>query len=309
MDNQKNKIFTNPWFVTLAALLCCALWGSATPFIKIGYELILPERNVPSTILFAGIRFMLAGVLTIIIYSIARRKFLVPQKKNWGKVLHISVFQTILQYIFFYIGLANTSGVKGTVISGCNVFCSILIASLIFKQEKLTAKKIIACVVGFAGIVLINMNGLDFNMNFFGDGFVFFSTVCYGMSSTLIKIYSKDEDPVVISGYQFAIGGSIMAVGALICGGHIELTSAAAVGVLIYLAFLSAIAYSLWGVLLKFNSVSKVTVFSFMIPVFGVLLSALLLTENSNVSPLNLVITLVLICAGILLLNYKKENK
>lgn len=308
MQSKSNKLFTNPYFVTFSALLCCALWGSATPFIKIGYELILPARNVPSTILFAGVRFFLAGILTVLIYSIARKKFLLPQKRNWGKVLTVSAFQTVLQYIFFYIGLANTSGVKGTVISGCNVFCSILIASLLFRQEKLTAKKIIACIVGFAGIILINMNGLDFNMNFFGDGFVFFSTVCYGMSSTLIKIYSTDEDPVVISGYQFAIGGLLMAIGGLAFGGVIELSSAPAIGVLIYLAFLSAIAYSLWGVLLKFNSVSKVTIFSFMIPVFGVLLSSLLLSEQSNVSPINLIITLVLICTGILLLNYKKEK-
>ncbi|MBQ6901727.1 MAG: DMT family transporter [Oscillospiraceae bacterium] len=309
MQKKTNKLFTNRWFIAVAALLCCALWGSATPFIKIGYELILPERNVPSTILFAGLRFMLAGVLTIIIYSVARKRFLFPQKKNWGKVLHISLFQTVLQYFFFYIGLANTSGVKGTVISGCNVFCSILIASLLFKQEKLTLKKIIACIAGFAGIVIINMNGLDFNMNFLGDGFVFFSTVCYGMSSTLIKIYSKDEDPVVISGYQFAVGGLFMAIVAFIMGGHIELWGLASVGVLVYLAFLSAIAYSLWGVLLKYNPVSKVTVYSFMIPVFGVLLSALMLTEQSNVSAINLVITLILICTGIMLLNYKKSNE
>ncbi len=309
VENKTNKLFTNPWFVALAALLCCALWGSASPAIKIGYELIkLRSGDVPSTILFAGLRFALAGILTIIIYSIARRKVLVPQKKNWGKVMYISLYQTILQYIFFYIGLANTTSVKGAVISGCNVFCSILIASLLFRQEKLTAKKIVACIVGFAGIILINMNGLDLKMSFFGEGFVFFSTICYGMSSTLIKIYSDDEDPVIISGYQFAAGGIIMAAGAFLCGGRIDLGSAEAIGMLIYLAFLSAIAYSLWGVLLKFNPVSKVTVYSFMIPVFGALLSEIFFPGAGGVLVINLIIALVLICGGILLLNLKKEK-
>lgn len=310
MENKTNKLFTNPWFVTVAALLCCALWGSASPAIKIGYELIkLRSGDVPSTILFAGLRFALAGILTVIIYSVARRKVLVPQKKNWGKVLYIGLFQTILQYIFFYIGLANTTSVKGAVISGCNVFCSILIASLLFRQEKLTAKKIIACMVGFAGIILINMNGLDLNMTVLGEGFVFLSTVCYGMSSTLIKIYSKDEDPVIISGYQFAVGGIVMALGAFLLGGRIDLSSGAAIGMLIYLAFLSAVAYSLWGVLLKYNSVSKVTVFSFMIPVFGALLSEIFFPGAGGVLLVNLIIALVLICTGILLLNIKKETK
>ena len=132
MEQVKSKIFTNRFFVAVVALFCCALWGSATPFIKIGYELILPAKDVASTILFAGVRFTLAGVFTVLIYSIGRKKFLLPKKENLGKVATVSCFQTILQYIFFYIGLANTTGVKGTVESGSSAFFALLISSLIF---------------------------------------------------------------------------------------------------------------------------------------------------------------------------------
>ena len=305
---KENRIYTNVLFVTVAALLCCALWGSATPFIKIGYELLLPERNVASTILFAGIRFTIAGILTVLIYSIARRKLLYPKKENLGKVATIGAFQTVLQYLFFYIGLANTSGVKGTIISGSNAFFAILIASLIFKQEKLTGKKILGCLLGFAGIIVVNLDGLDLNMNLLGDGFVLFSAISYAMSSVLMKRYTKYEDPVVISGYQFIMGGLFMVAVGLLLGGKVVIDSGAGFGVLVYLSFLSAIAYALWGILLKHNPVSRVSIFSFMIPVFGVLLSELMLQEQSNVSLLNLFVTLVLVCAGILMLNVKKNN-
>ena len=307
MEQTKNKIFTNTLFVAVAALFCCALWGSATPFIKIGYELILPFKNTASTILFAGIRFTLAGMLTVLIYSVARRKFLFPKKENISKVVTVSCFQTVIQYIFFYIGLANTTGVKGTVASGSNAFFAMLIASLVFRQEKLTFKKVFACIIGFAGIVLVNLNGLDFNMNLTGDGFVILSTIAYSISSVLIKRYSQYEDPVVISGYQFIIGGIVMIVMGLLMGGRVQFLEMNAVLVLLYLAFLSAAAYSIWGILLKYNPVSRVTIFSFMTPVFGVLLSTLMLTEASNVPPINLVITLILVSTGIFILNYKKE--
>lgn len=307
MKKQGNKIFTNMIFVTMAALLCCALWGSATPFIKIGYELILPEKNVPSTILFAGIRFALAGIITVLIYSIARKKLLYPKKSNFGRVVKISCFQTVIQYIFFYIGLSNTTGVKGTIASGSAVFFAILIASLIFKQEKLTFRKIAACIMGFAGIIIVNLNGLDLSMNFTGDCFVLFSAISYATSSVLMKKYSEYEDPVVLSGYQFILGGIFMAVVGLLFGGKISISSVQGAGVLIYLSFLSAIAYSLWGVLLKYNPVSRVSVFSFMTPVFGVILSELMLSEQGGVSPVNLVVTLILVCAGIITLNYKKD--
>lgn len=305
---KSEVFFTKRIVIVIGALLCCALWGSATPFIKMGYELILPHKDVSSTILFAGVRFLIAGILTVVIYSIARGKMLIPKKENWLKVAHVGLFQTVIQYLFFYIGLANTTGVKGTIASGSNAFFSLIIASIIYKQEKLSAKKLVACIVGFAGVVLINLNGLDFNMNFFGDGFVIFSSIAYGFSSALMKKYTKSEDPVVISGYQFAMGGLFMTVVGLILGGKISITTGAAVGVMVYLSLLSAVAYAVWGLLLKFNTVSKITVFTFMIPVFGSSLSMILLNEAGTVPVVNLVVTLVLIATGILMLNYKKEN-
>lgn len=307
MEKNNKSIYTNTLVLALMALLCCALWGSATPFIKIGYELMLPENNVQSIILFAGIRFTVAGLLTVLIYSVAGKKFLVPKKESVKHIVKISAFQTVIQYIFFYIGLANTTGVKGTIASGSNAFFALLISALIFKQEKLNLRKIVACILGFAGIICVNLKGLDFNMNFTGDCFVIFSAISYAVSSVLMKKYSKDENPVVLSGYQFILGGIFMIIVGIIFGGTVSLVSGKGVAVLIYLSFLSAIAYSLWGILLKYNPVSRVTIFTFTTPVFGVILSKLMLTESGGVSAVNLIVTLVLVCSGILLLNYKKD--
>ena len=306
--NSTKSIFTNPLVLTLGALLCCALWGSATPFIKIGYELILPAKDVPSTILFAGIRFTLAGIITVALYSIARRKLLRPQVKNLPRILTVSAFQTVIQYIFFYVGLANTTGVKGTIASGSSAFFCVLIASLIFRQEKLTVKKIVACILGFAGIVIVNLDGLELTMNFFGDAFVIFSAISLACSSVLIKRFSAYEEPVLISGYQFIFGGAFLVILGLALGGNVYLGDIKGIAVLTYLAFLSAIAYALWGILLKFNPVSRVSIFSFTTPIFGTLLSSLMLTESSGTNPVNLAITLVLVSLGILMLNYKKDK-
>lgn len=296
----------------LIALLCCALWGSATPAIKIGYRL-LEVSGVASIMLFAGMRFFLAGVLTVIIFSAAERRVLVPKKENIPKILTVSLFQTVVQYIFFYLGLAYTSGVKGTVASGSGAFFSVLIASLIFRQEKLTVKKISACVIGFAGIIVMNFEGLfaaGGALDLMGVGFVLLSAISSSFSSVLTKKYSAYESPVVISGYQFMVGGIFMAIVGLSFGGRVNMADFGGVLDLVYLAFLSAIAYSLWGLLLKHNPISRVTVFNFTTPVFGVLLTLLFLPdEPSNVTLPSLVVTLVLICGGILLLNYKKPEK
>ena len=95
----------------------------------------------------------------------------------------------------------------------------------------------------------------------------------------------------------------------IILGGKMSFESGKGVAILVYLAFLSAVAYALWGMLLKHNPVSKVSVFTFTTPIFGTLLSLLLLPESSGVEAVNLVVTLLLVSLGIFLLNYQPKQK
>ncbi len=305
---MSEKFFTRTVVVWAGALICCFLWGSAFPSIKIGYSLFQIESSqIPSQILFAGVRFFFAGILAVIIGSVTRRKFLFPQKNSWGKIFRLSSLQTIGQYIFFYIGLAFTTGVRGSIVEGTNVFVAIFIACLLFHQEKLDAKKVIGSILGFSGVVLINLSGNSSDtgkMFWLGDLLVFLSTFCYGFSSVLLKRYSTDEDPIVLSGYQFIIGGAVMSLIGLAAGGTLPVVTGKGLLLLAYLAFVSAVAYSLWGILVKYNPISKVAVFGFMNPVFGVILSALFLQEGS-VLGLTGIAALALTSLGIFIVNRK----
>lgn len=301
----KEQWMQKTWVVWLGAFLCCALWGSAFPCIKIGYELFQIESSQTATqILFAGYRFTLAGILSILIGSLLGRSFLIPKKETYSKILNLCIFQTVLQYVCFYIGLAHTSGVKASIIEGVNVFVAILIASLIFHQEKLTVRKMLGSVIGFSGVVLVNLVGNELNSGFsiLGEGNILLSTIAYAFSSVLMKRYSKKENPVTLSGYQFVLGGMIMIAIGFLLGGRIEHMTTGGLAMLIYLAFLSAVAYALWGILLKYNPVSKVAVFGFMNPVFGVLLSAVLLKEYGTLSYIS-ILSLGLVCLGIYMVN------
>ena len=298
---MKADILTKTWIAAILAIFCSALWGSAFPCVKIGYGLFGVDTSQPmSLILFAGIRFFAAGIMVIITGSIMHKKPLVPKIKELPKVAALSLTQTILQYLFFYIGLANTSGVKSSVIEGMSVFVCILISSLVFRLEKLTKFKIIGCVLGTAGIVVINLDrSLLSGFSLTGDGFILLSTIAYAISSVLIKRFSKDTDTMMLSGWQF-----------LLAGGSITLPESPlpAVLMLFYLAFISACAYSIWSLLLKYNPVSKIAVFGFMNPVCGVLLSALLLGEAQQAFRLESLIALVLVRAGIFIVNKMGEK-
>ena len=157
---KQSNILSRPLIVCLLAVFACMLWGSAFPTIKLGYEFFqIPSTQTGSVLLFAGMRFTLAGILTVVFGSIFSKKMLVPKKENWFVIFKLCLLQTVAQYIFFYIGLANTSGVKSSIINASNTFMAILIPSLIFKMEKMTKNKMLGCLVGFAGVILINLNG------------------------------------------------------------------------------------------------------------------------------------------------------
>lgn len=311
MDKKQNHL-TKPFVVAILATLCCLLWGSAFPAIKLGYQwFTIPAEATSTQILFAGCRFTLAGILTVIIGSILSGKLLLPKKASLRKIAILSVFQTSLQYFCFYVGLAHTTGVKSSILNGISVFVAIFIAALVFKQEKLTAAKILGSVLGFIGIILVNLNGtgVDFSFQMQGEGLIIMSTICYGISSALIRVYGKDENPVVLSGYQFALGGLVMACVGYATGGRLSTWNGKGAAILIYLAFVSAIAYTLWSLLLRYNDVSKVAVYGCLNPVFGAILSALILRESGQNFGIKEVIALVLISLGILIVQKKGAVK
>lgn len=309
-SSQKQDMLTRPVIVFLLALLACTLWGSAFPSIKIGYRLFdIASTDTSSQILFAGCRFTLAGILTIIIGSSAEKKLLIPKKESWLMVFILCLFQTVLQYTFFYLGLARTSGVKASIFDATVTFWSILLACLVFRQEKLTPRKMIGCVVGFAGILVVNLIGTGDLGTFVptGDGFILIAAVSSAMSSVLITSFSKRENPVALSGWQFVVGGLILTALGLILGGKLEPSSWKAMLMLLYLGFLSAAAYSIWSLLLSKNPVSTVSIYGFINPVAGVFLSAIFLGETNQAFSLAGLLALILVFLGIYIVNHRQS--
>lgn len=305
----KENILTKTPVVILLAFVCSALWGSAFSGVKIGYEKFgINSADWSSQMIFAGVRFAVAGIMTLVFGSISAQKVLLPTKKLLPKIAVISLFQTVLQYVFYYIGLAHTTGVKAAVIVSANVFMAILISSLVYRIEKLTVRKVIGCILGFSGIVIINFGGLKSGagFNLLGDGFILISTVANGFSSVLMKKYSVGENPVMLSGWPFFFGGIVMTFIGIIFGGSIGNINTGSVAVLLYLAFVSAAAYSLWSVLLKYNPVSKVAIFGFMNPVCGVIISSIVLKESDSLG-IQAFVALIFVCIGIYIVN--KNNK
>ena len=294
-----HPVFSNRKLVFLLATLCCMLWGSAYPSIKAGYALFaIAADDLPSKLLFAGYRFLAAGIVILIAVAPTRPIFALDGRQC-RQIALLGLTQTSLQYVFFYVGLAYTTGVKGSIMNATGTFFSVLLAHFIYHNDKLSYNKTLGCILGFAGVMLVNFHSgiRDFRFVWNGDGFVVLAAFILSAATLYGKRISQTVDPTVMTGWQLGIGGLALVAGGYATGGTLEVHSLTAVAVLGYLTLLSSVAFALWSALLKVNRVSMIAPFNFVIPVAGTVLSAIFLGEN--ILEIKYAIALVLVCSGI----------
>ena len=123
----------------------------------------------------------------------------------------------------------------------------------------------------------------------------------------MTKLFAKNEDPITLCGYQMSLGGIVLTLIGTALKGKINIIDI--LPVFLGLTVIYAVSYTLWTFLLKHNPPSSITIYSFMTPVFGVIFSAFLLSEDGGVSTANLIIALIMICIGIILWGYERKEK
>ncbi len=288
------------------AIFCTLLWGTAFPFIKLGYaQLDISESDIGSKLLFAGARFTIAGLAVLFVSSIKGRRFETLKKNDILPVVILGLVQTFGQYIFTYIGIGFTSSTNTSLITACSSFFAVLFAPLFFKQDKLSVAKITGCVVGFLGVLVVNTGGGVSADTLLGDALILMSTISATAGNFASKIIVKGRNPLTVTGFQLSIGGVLLALCGVAFGGKLDFSNIYGMLILLWLALVSAVAFAIWTALLKYHDASKICVFNLLVPVFGTLLSGVMLGED--VFGVSTFLSLALICAGIFLVNKRKR--
>ena len=308
--NRQTTTFS-PSAVILLAVFCCVLWGSITPVIKVSYLYFhLTDRDTASMTVFAGIRYILCGAVGIAFGAVKNRRFLRPKGTSWGMVLKLALVQTFIQQLSFYISLTHVSGVNASILGSLNNFFSILVACLVFRQEKLTMRKLVGCALGFAGVIFINISqgSVAAGVSLAGEGALLVACISCGASYAMIKEYTPREDVLVLMAYQFLLGGVMLAAAGFAFGGAVHTAGPAGYALFAYMVVMPITAFTLWGVLLQSSRVSQLSAFGFVSPITGVIFSAVFLRESGKVSLLQCAASLVLVSLGIYIVNSGEKS-
>ena len=304
-----DRLFAAPVAAAVLAIFCNALWGSAFPFIKLGYRLFeISSTDTPSILCFAGIRFMLgSGLVLLGCLLLEGRLPELPRGKVMAECCALGLWQTTAQYAFYYSAVALLTGAFGGILNSTQSFLGVILAHFLYgKADRMTPAKALGCVLGFAG-VLVGTLGNHGGGSGFGIFAMLLATVVFTLSGPWNKSVTRKADSFAVCFLNLFVGGAALFLLGTALGGRLHLQSALALVVMLYLAFICGAGYLLWALLMKNNPVSRISIFGFVNPVVNVLLSAVL--NGEALWRWQYLGALVFVCVGIWLVNKAPARK
>lgn len=289
------------------SLFAMLLWGSAIPVVKLTYlELMIGKGDIGNKILLAGIRFFISGLISLIYFAVFDNNISKNQKIDWKFILLLGVIQTSVQYIFYYIGLSNTFGINSSIIQASNSFLVCIFSAILIPQDKINSKVIISLIIGTIGIIITNSSsGQGFNMgNLNGDGFIFIATSINALCTILVRKYAANQNAYILNGFQFLFGSILL----LLIGFNAAETSLdfglKSISLIVYSGFISATTFTIWTLVIQKYSANEFGIYKLFVPIFGSILSVILLGENFTT---RLAVGLICVLVSSVILNFNKD--
>ncbi len=282
------SIFQRPVWVALLAFTAAFSWGWAFPLVKLGFaEYGITQDMTASKMLFAGLRFGLAGIIILLIAATTGRSFSYKStapKGSFSNALFLLLFalmNTTLHYACFYIGLSYSQGARAAILNSMSVFTLVILACIFFKSDKMTYRKMLGCIVGFAGILTLNMGNQESGaFTLLGDGLIILNALCGAFAGLLTRGVNKRIDVFVGTGYSLAVGGFLLIIPSLLMGATLPHITLWGVCILALLVGISTIGFAFYNKLLTCNPIGKVAIWNSLIPVVGALTSCICLHET-----------------------------
>ncbi len=300
-------------YTTLGAIFANLLWGTAFPVLKIVYaEMHITSSAFGDTLAFISLRFLLAGLAIIAFACYRKQKLFALSYKQWGLIAVLGIFNTTIQYFFFNIGVNNTSGIKAAILGQIGIFFSIILAHFVYKNDKLTFRKVLGLVFGFIGLIIVNLGKSSegiFSFTLVGEGFMILSGLTSALSIFIAKRAGKEIPTLVYTGWQMVIGSILLLVLGTLAGGNVfELTfTPLSTVLLLYLALLSSVAFVIWYSILQYRKIGEISLYKFVVPVSGTVLTALFI-PGEHLTAAHIA-GLLLVSVGIIVVNRKRPTK
>jgi drug/metabolite transporter (DMT)-like permease len=292
--------------IIFLAILACLLWSTAFAFVKIGLMYCTP-------MLLAGIRFILAGLL-LLPFCGGFKRYFKSFRSNYKTIIKVSLFQTFLLYALFFWGMNLVAGSTGAIVTGSTPLITAAAAHIFLRDDKLSIRKAVYILSGMFGIVLISIEKQFIIGSSFKDlaGIIILlgATFASAMGNIMVASDKSDIEPITLNSAQMALGGFSLLFLSFLIEGVPEITiTKQFIFALFWLSFISAGGFSIWFYLIKKErvKVSNLNMWKFIMPIFGSLISWVLL-KNDSPTVLS-ILGMLIVAFSVLLFNLRKDPK
>ncbi len=254
------------------ALIPIILWSTAFLGVKIGLQYASP-------FFFAGIRFMLSGIL-LLFFIRDIRGVIAHTRTHWLLILKTSILQTALFYGLYYSGINRVPASIAAIIIGAIPLFSAITSHLFLKNDALNLRKVVSLIVAVGGIVLISLSRDPLTETGLREIIGIILLLTASLSEAVLQVVLKKNivpyDPLKLNAVQIFIGGFVLFLISLAVEGAPSFQQPAAFYTsLIWLSIVSAVAFSVWYALLQRPEVkvSELNMMKFLNPVLGAVIS------------------------------------
>lgn len=257
-------------YVLLISL--AAIWGSSFIFMRV----LAPALGPVAT---ADMRLLIAGIALTLYLRIRNQRL--DLVKNLKQYIIIGLLNSGIPFLLFSFAALHLPSSISVIINSLTPLFGVLF-SILWLDEKMTAKKISGIALGIIGVIIIRGSGnLELNiMTTIAMAACVLATILYGLASTYVKLHAKDiASSAVATGSQLVAGILLLPL-IYFFPTRTELTITIVLTTITFALFCSAIAYVIFYRLLKNLGTTKALSVTFLIPVFGFVWGYLFLHEE-----------------------------
>lgn len=271
------------------------IWGSSFLFIKLGVN-EMPPAFVAGGRLASGVLFLLLALRV--------QRLGLPRRSLLGKLAVVALLNNTIPWILIPWGEQHISSSLASILNATMPIFTVLVAHVVTRDDRLTWLKLGGIVIGFVGvIVLIGADLRDITGNSaLGDMAVLLASVSYALGAVYARQTLRGEDHTVLATGQLGLALVFTTPLMLLSLGAVQATpSLTAISAVVALGVLgSGLAYIIYYWLIERASASQVSLVTYLLPITAILWGAALLSETIGA---NTILGLLLICAGIFLVN------
>jgi drug/metabolite transporter (DMT)-like permease len=282
----------------LFAILAAVMFGSVSVLAK-------PLVSTVNPLLLSSLIYLIAAAT---LTPIAQKQSFQNTKKNYLLIFAISICGAVIAPALFFIGLTHASASDAALIANGEVFFSILLAMIIFK-ESLGKIGYVATALILAGMLIVttDLNFSDFTLQqvHYQDILLILSMLFWGIDNNLSRILTEKIHVAKIVQIKSAIGGTILFVIAVFGFGvplNIEPSEITPILVLGMVGFAASLYFFLQS-LKRINTVRTVLIFS-MSSIFGLIGASIFLQEQISWYQ---IVAAVIMIFGVCLMNRKES--